>query len=394
MKYCLVEKSLIWNMTINNKIEVLVTTKNPYNTIKQLKRFKINIYKITYNKDSISIIIDYINYKTIKKYYQTNIIRYIGHINYISTIKSLKYNLFLTIIIILSIICITKITISIEILTNNKELQDILYNELDKNNLTKYTIIKKDKELTNIKNTILNNHKDKLEWLNIKRIGMKYIINLEPKIVSPPNIEEPFCHIISTKDATITKIYSSSGVELKEINESVHKDDILISGEITSNEEIKGHTCAKGTAYGTTWYTISIEIPKYYEKKELKDKTRYNLLLKHNNSNHRLLKIPFNNYISKNKKIINIFGYVFYLEKVIEAQNIKLQYNETELNNKIDELIEEKMKNTLSGEYQIKDKKVLKKVDNNSTIYLEVFIVAEEQISKTIIPTDNTIEEG
>ena len=47
---------------------------------------------------------------------------------------------------------------------------------------TIYNEVKNNKEITNIKETILYNNKDLLEWINIERIGMKYIINIEAKV--------------------------------------------------------------------------------------------------------------------------------------------------------------------------------------------------------------------
>lgn len=43
------------------------------------------------------------------------------------------------------------------------------------------------------------------------------------------------------------------------------------------------------------------------------------------------------------------------------------------------------MQSILKGKSQIKHKKVLKKTTNDSTIYLDIFIVAEEEIGSQII---------
>ncbi|HAB66841.1 MAG TPA: hypothetical protein DCE23_05690, partial [Firmicutes bacterium] len=230
-------------------------------------------------------------------------------------------------------------------------------------------------------------NKDILEWINIKRVGMTYIINLEPKIVKEPSNSNTYCHIISTKDAIITKIYSSEGIELKEINDSVKKGDILISGDIKKDEETKGTTCATGSVWGQTWYTINIEIPKTYNKKEKSNKHKYNILLKYKNRNKSILKSRFKDYEPTDKKIINIFGFEIYLRKEEKIVLKKEQYTEDELNIQINNLIEEKMKINLGDKSKIIDKKVLKKVDKDSKIYLEVFIVAEEEISKSIDAT-------
>ena len=56
-------------------------------------------------------------------------------------------------------------------------------------------------------------------------------------------------------------------------------------------------------------------------------------------------------------------------------------YTEEELNNLIDTKLSKTLSNTLKGEYSIKNRNTLKKYINNSKIELEIFIVAEEQIS-------------
>lgn len=216
---------------------------------------------------------------------------------------------------------------------------------------------------------------------------MKYIINLEPKVVKNPLDNREYCHVISKKDAVVTKIYSSSGIELRETNDSVKKGDILITGDIKKDEEIKGHVCAMGTVYGTTWYTINIELPKYYEKKTLKDNKKYNILLKYQNKSRTIFKSQLTEYEPKDTKIVSIFGFEIYLRKETEIEITKSIYTEEELENKINDLIEEKMKSNLGDNSRIQEKKVLKKVDKDSKIYLEVFIVAEEEISENIEAT-------
>ena len=63
-------------------------------------------------------------------------------------------------------------------------------------------------------------------------------------------------------------------------------------------------------------------------------------------------------------------------------KNITLEdLKEEELNNLIEQKLNETLSHTLEGQYSIKAQKTLKKQINNSKIELEIFIVAEEQIS-------------
>lgn len=275
----------------------------------------------------------------------------------------------------------TRTVINIEILTNNKELHRVIENSLEKFSIEKYTLIKNEKELSKIKENILQENKDKLEWINIERKGMKYIINIEQKIEKNRQEKEPYCNIISLKDAIITKIITSNGMELKDINDSVKKNEIIISGDIKYNEDTKKQVCATGTVYGKTWYTLNISLPKNYEVTERLNKKRNNLLIKYNNKKYKIFKSRLESFEEENKKIINFFGIELYLQKEHEVKIKTKEYSDKELEEILQKLVKEKMNKILEGEHQILEQKVLKKNDKDSTIDIEIFIVAEEQIS-------------
>ena len=210
---------------------------------------------------------------------------------------------------------------------------------------------------------------------------MKYIINIEPKITKNKQEQYQYCNIISTKDSIITKIITHKGTELVDINDHVYKDQILISGDIKYNEETKKQVCAQGTVYGTTWYTIDISIPTNKETITKLDNTRHNIILKYNNKTKKLLKNKYKDYIIEQKRIVNIFGIEIYLQKEIQVKKDTKPYTEEEINTLIDNKLNETLSHTLQGEYKIIQQKTLKKYTNNSKIELEIFIVAEEQIS-------------
>lgn len=278
--------------------------------------------------------------------------------------------------IILLIFIYSNIIIEINIETSNKYYYNIISNELAKYKLNKYTIKKSEKKLNEIKNKILDNNKS-IEWLNIENVGMKYNIKLEPNISYEIEEKHSKCDIVSTKDATITKVISSNGVELKEINDYVKKDDVLITGEIKLQDETKNYICAEGTVYGKTWYTIKIKTTKYYENKTNTKKKRYNIEF----NNKKLFKDKYFYHDDTKKRLIKIFNNEINIIKEQEVNKEYLKYDEDTLYKRIDKLIEEKMNSQLKDNYKIIERKLLKKVDNNSTIELEYFIVAEEIIS-------------
>ena len=81
---------------------------------------------------------------------------------------------------------------------------------------------------------------------------------------------------------------------------------------------------------------------------------------------------------------MNFFGIELYLQKEYQTSIETNKYSEEEIEQKIIELVENKMKPTLKGEGKILERKVLKKEENDSKIDIEIFIVAEEEIGTTL----------
>ena len=221
---------------------------------------------------------------------------------------------------------------------------------------------------------------------------MKYIINVEPKVNKEKQEEPPYCNVISLKDSMVTRIITSKGMEVVDVNDSVKKGDILISGDIKFNEETKEQVCASGQVYGHTWYTVNITIPRNYEEITKLSKKRYNLEISFNNKKYRLFKDRLTKYQTQSKEIVNLLGFKLSLLKDTEIESNTKEYTDHELENNIKKQIEDKMKNILKGEYKIITQKVLKKELNDSKIDMEVFIVAEEEISTTSTESLNTEE--
>ncbi len=282
--------------------------------------------------------------------------------------------------ILLLVFIFTRFIINITVITEDKNLKRTLLNELDKNGISNYSLIKSNEKINLIKEKIVESNKDIIEWLNIERKGMKYIINVEPKVVKNKEEELPYCNIVSTKDSVVTRIISSKGEEIVDVNDSVKKGDVLVSGDITFNNETKKQVCASATVYGRTWYTVNLSLPRSYEDVEKLNKYRYNLLVKFNNKSFKIFKSRLKSYKDESKRIVNFLGIELYLQREVEVKVSAKEYNQEELNSNINKLVEEKMKHTLKGDYRIIDQKVLKKDINDSKIDIELFIVAEEEI--------------
>lgn len=357
------------------KIEVTGSVNRFINKCISNKIYLSNISYIDNNK--ITCIINLDDYKKIKRlnyYSKIKIVSYVG----INKVKEMiKNNIFYIIIFILAFILIDIITsyiVDIEVIHSSSSIRKLIYKELDNNNVKKYSFAFDFNELDKIQKNILNNNKDRLEWISITKDGMKYIIRCEERKIKKINKESGYRNIVAKKDAYITKIISTKGVNLVRSGEYVKKGDVLISGEIKLYEEVKGDTLATGYVYGNVWYNVEVSIPKEENKKEYTGKSRFNI-----NINDKIFfKNKYKYFSQENIREIKILGLKikFYKEKEYGYKKHILSDEE------IENLVNDKIKEKFSNIGTISSQKVLKKDINNSTIDYRVFVICNELINE------------
>ena len=357
------------------KIEVTGSVNRFINKCISNKIYLSNISYIDNNK--IICIINLDDYKKIKRlnyYSKIKIVSYVG----INKVKDMiKNNIFYIIIFILTFILmdiITSYIVDIEVIHSSSSIRKLIYKELDHNNVKKYSFAYDFNELEKIQDNILINNKDKLEWISITKDGMKYIIRCEERKIKKINKESGYRNIVAKKDAYITKIISTKGVNLVRSGEYVKKGDVLISGEIKLYEEVKGDTLATGYVYGNVWYNVEVSIPKEENKKEYTGKSRFNI-----NINDKIFfKNKYKYFSQENIREIKILGLKikFYKEKEYGYKKHILSDEE------IENLVNDKIKEKFSNIGTISSQKVLKKEINNSTIDYRVFVICNELINE------------
>ena len=357
------------------KIEVTGSVNRFINKCISNKIYLSNINYIDNNK--ITCIINLDDYKKIKRlnyYSKIKIVSYVG----INKVKEMiKNNIFYIIIFILAFLLIDIITSYIvdrEVIHSTSSIRKLIYKELDNNNVKKYSFAYSFNELDKIQKNILNNNKDKLEWISITKDGMKYIIRCEERKIKEINKESGYRNIVAKKDAYITKIISTKGVNLVRSGEYVKKGDVLISGEIKLYEEVKGDTLATGYVYGNVWYNVEVSIPKEENKKEYTGKSRFNI-----NINDKIFfKNKYKYFSQENIREIKILGLKIKFYKEKEYRYKKHILSDEEIENLVNDKIKEKFNNIGT----ISSQKVLKKEINNSTIDYRVFVICNELINE------------
>lgn len=355
--------------------------------IRNLHKMHINFYKIRYIKDSVVIKVndyDYKKIKDIKTIYDIKIIRYYGLARIENFIK--KYKIFLITLLFgfFLFITLTNIIFEVEVIHNDSEIREMILNELKEEGITKYKFVVSYNKKEKIKNNILNKYNDKLEWIEIKRIGTKYVVEVEERKQNYNVIDNTPRNIVAKKNGIITKIVSNHGEIVTKVDQYVKKGDILISGVIHNKEEVVDNIKADGSVYAETWYTVTVLLPYHYSEEEKTGRNEKIIKFKFLNKEINLFENKdFDNYIIKDiYKIKNFLLPISISLEELEETNIK-DYVYTIENASIyaSEIGKKRLRDQLGEDTQILFEKQLKTSENNSKIEVVMFYKVIEDIT-------------
>ena len=235
--------------------------------------------------------------------------------------------------------------------------------------------------------------KRKIEWLEIRKSGMRYIVDVEARIINDIKKEKDYCHVIATKDGLIKRINVYDGEGIVSFNDYVKKGDILISGDVKLNDNVVSHSCASGDVYAEVWYTVNVKVPlKYYENK-FTGKKRNNYIINFNGIDYKIFNDRLKNYESSKKKIFDLLGIKIYLEKDEEIEKKALKYTEKEALEKGLLLAKEKILLKLKKDDLIIDEKILQKKLIDSTMDIDIFIITQEYIGQIVEAKEDEIND-
>ncbi|MBR2828274.1 MAG: sporulation protein YqfD, partial [Bacilli bacterium] len=234
-----------------------------------------------------------------------------------------------------------------------------------------------------IKRKILEKEKERIEWLEIEKIGTVYQIKIEERKIKKEEEECTPRNLVARKNATIIEIESEKGEIKVKKNDYVEKNQVLISGFIYNKDKIVSKRCAIGKVYGEVWYKVKVNIPKYYEKKIKQEEITRNIKLK---IGKKYYYFPKNNknITEKEYNIIDskIIPFSLSIEKRRNIKSKKKQYTYEELDKIAKLVVEKDFQKRLKEKEEILEKKVLKKMEFNSKIIVEVFLKVKEEITE------------
>lgn len=375
----------------NNYVKVKIVGKNINNYIKWLISKKINIIKLNIIKhNELHIIIDYKDFNLLTKYSQTYkviIIKKYGRLKFFDIIKNNNIILICILVSIVFLYFLSNIIFSIDIVYNNQELVSMIENELEKYNIKKYKFKKKYKYIEEVKEKILDDNKDILEWIEIEEDGTKYVVRLVER--KKENIKKEYLYqsVVASKDAIIKSIKAYSGEKIKNINDYIKKEEVVINGILTKPDGTNLYTRATGIILGEVWYKVSIEYPLYYHEESITGKSKnipfiYFL-------NKKISLFPYKKY--KQFKILsttiiedNYIPLKMVKEKIYEVNIEEEIYTEEEATNKAIEVAKTKMQEKNNKILKINEVIIINKENLNSKVKLELFVSVDEDITKIL----------
>lgn len=368
-----------------NKVRIVVNE----NSNKFLNYLIYNkIYYDSLNKYNEYFVLDvsYDDYLYIRRRYKCHIVKYYGKKNIVNIYENNKYVLLSLIISFMLLFLLCNTIFDIKINSDDKDIINIINNSLSDNGIGVYKRKVSFDKLNSIKNKILEDNKDTLEWIEIREKGCIYYIDVTPRVKSNNNVDNSLpSDIVAEKDGVIKHIVVHRGSKVIDNGDYVKKGDILISGNIIKNENVIDKVHSEGVIYAETWKTVNISIPfkriDYVYKKTI---NHYYLDI----FGHKFTisgKYDSDNTINK-KSIVLDKPYLFF--KLYKEKKKIYDYNEVILNKEeayneaLNRSIDVINKKLSSDEYII-SKKVLKKEVKRSKINLEVFFKVYEKIGVT-----------
>ena len=370
-----------------SKVLLKIKGRKTNRFIKRLNSNDIEILSLLTVSDNVVIIkVYYSDLDTIyklKSIYEVEIIRTYGFLWIKKFLKINKHLIIASIVGFMIFIFLTNIIFDIEVVHSNKDLRNLVKEELTNNGITKYSFKKSYDEINGIKEKIVKAHKDRIEWLEIENVGVKYIVRLEEREIIKNNDSNHPRSLVAKKDAIIKKVIADKGDIVKDENTYVKKGDVIVNGEIMLNDNSMGKVRALGKVYGEVWYVVKTSYPfVYYEETDTGRKHNiYKIKFLNKNFEFTLHKFK---HKKNNEKVIlkhNLLplSFIYDRQRELKIKSQVLTFDEALI--KAQALAISKINKNLSKDEYIIRFKHLKSSVNNSTIDIEMFFAIYEDIT-------------
>ena len=385
---------------LSSIVKVKIEGKNINNYISRIIKRKIEIIKLTpISYKEAHLIMKYSEYQKLKNIktilYKVTLLSYMGRLK---IEKNIHKNSILLLFLVLGIILIgflSKFIFSIEVIHQDKQVTELILNELKKYNIKKYQLKKTYQELEKIENKILENNKNRLEWIEITETGTKYTVRVEERKLKRKKEEKQYQKNKNKKEAILVSVKAKSGEKLKTTNDYVKKGDIIIAGYITLPNNTKVPTVAEGEVLGEVWYNIKIDYPFVYQESKLTGKSKTVIAVYFLDKRIGLFNFnQFRTFSSKNKILCKslLLNIRFVKEKQYETIVKDEVYTEDIAKTKAIDYIKNKLKKDNPNIKEIKEVKILTSSSDEDSMKLNLFVKAIENIGEEALLDKNILE--
>ncbi len=366
---------------------IKITGKDPRRFLQNLYKMHITLENIELHKDCCFVKVSEAGFKKISKIKTSYQIEVVDRFSLakIEYIVRKNYVFLLSIIVsLLVLFVLSKMIFQVEIVHSDQNICAMLEEELASYGISPFHFQVSFARQEKIASQILKDHKQDLEWLEIERTGTKYTVKVEQRKIKEIKEDTTPQNIVAKKDGIILKIDASTGEVVKKKNDYVKKGDVIITGVIKNQDEVKTQVHAEGQVFAETWYRVKVDMPlAYYDSKltgnEKKVLSFYFL--------SKEFTIP-STYESK--VVEEIFGFHNLMLPIGLSYRKEKERIITDLNLSFEEAVSlalakgrEKLKKKLGDEDEIILEKTLKTETFDSRITVEVFYKVKEDITAT-----------
>ena len=369
-------------------VKVNVEGKNVDKFVDRIIKNKIHIIQlIPISYRQVHLIMKFSEYQKLLKIksvlYKITILSYMGSLKIKKKIKRNLILLFFLLLGVLVLLFLSRIIFSVEVIHQDREVRNLVLDELHKYGIQKFGFKRSYHELESIEDSILKNNKDRLEWIEIVSYGTKYSVHVEERKIGYEEKISGYQNIVSRKEAVIVSVKAIRGEKLKNVNDYVKMGDIIIAGYVTLPNNSKIPVSALGEVLGEVWYKVKIDYPFVYQESMLTGKSKTVYAIHYFGKRFGLFDFQkYHSYSFKNKILFSdlFLNVHFVKEKQYEMVVKDEVYTEDIVKIKAISYVKDKLMKDNSFMKEIKDVKVLSSVSDEDSIKFQFFVRAVEAI--------------
>ena len=345
---------------------------NDYNINYSVEKESGNNYVVKINKKDYELI-KKIDYKHLITFYKSCGCKHIYELIVSNTEKTI-----VTLAIVFIVLFSSNLIFKVNINTSDTRLESLIRYSLEDEEIYRFKFVKDYKSIAKIKEKLRRKFSNEIEWIEIDRKGSTYEIYLIKKVKTKSKTHSDKCNYVAKKSGLITSIHVQKGVVLVSENNFIKKNDLLISGQIVYNDELKKEVCASGNITGEVWYKVEVYVPVEKDVKKYENTNKYNFQINLFGKTYKLLKTKYDG--EKNQLKIGNENIGLNITKEYKLERNKVKYSSDQLLKIAVNKAHESLLIKLPKNAKIIDEKVLKKNTINGKMYVEVLITTEEEL--------------